>query len=862
MPASPGAATQDDGHCAGDAAATDCARWDFTAALDAETIVRSCLAGLDDGPSLPLGFGDPVRQDQGGETAVVLDQDADYEDPSCEMVDLDDDQEEAPEITDQRALGTSEAQSLHRPDTKHRARRKTEEPADGGDTTSAASKRSLRSVSKNLRAISLSLVAKIRAREEVTSTDISNELAREAVAMVATGGKVTREELAAVEKNIRRRLYDSLKVLVSVGAIRRGRSSKTLTWNGVSHLVRPREIAGSAPSSTGADAEAITPRRGRKRANHHDAALSPSESHSESADALPTFRSAKKSAPRARKRTRLMNDVSIAVTAARRRIRAKAAELKLLTVQELALTSICARNSREPASKRPVQPSGSRSGTNTVGRDSEQQAQASQETTVNGSTRVQLPFLLVRTPDATDIKLVATDDARRVSFEFSDRFQIVNDTGVVSRVLGMSSLDRAHPRAQGDSIGDASKFNECHDKENLKDALLRYKEQTAGPLPGYMSPRCTRAFSGHGMLTVDPTYPVTGCSIGATSPTSMPRTWPARSVPCIPCESPPASPAAPHRTATDDGTAASHRRKRARGNRDDVDGARSQLANGPCASPKRTFKVERQPLPTVPSRLPPSTPPRYPPTPERRRKPRVSSKRLESNASVSWRRAEQVSNDISIVAAAAAAAAAEAGVDLPAVLAKTFRPAPKADPQVEGTHSPMVAPIFPTTLLSSRRTSAFPPPSKQKRASVGNAKASSRPSCPSSTAVADNAELRRTSRHVEDYLDNSSQPTESKEATIHQSIASSFVKSEPAESAGATSDEFSRNPSSIPQNTAFDRQPDSPKHDMDLQPWRNCYPTADDVLDFSDDNALEAIPGFTPGDEDLLDMDFSAPVCE
>lgn len=71
----------------------------------------------------------------------------------------------------------------------------------------------------------------------MTSTEIANELAQEAVAEIAAVN-VPPADVQAVEKNIRRRLYDSLKVLVSVGAISRSPdSNKLLVWNGVSHLV-------------------------------------------------------------------------------------------------------------------------------------------------------------------------------------------------------------------------------------------------------------------------------------------------------------------------------------------------------------------------------------------------------------------------------------------------------------------------------------------------------------------------------------------------------------------------------------------------------------------------------------------------
>lgn len=97
------------------------------------------------------------------------------------------------------------------------------------------------SATKNLRAISLSLVQKLRcAPRGIPSTEIANQLAKEAVRqVVGTDTYVSSKELIAVEKNIRRRLYDSLKVLVSIGAIQRSRTNKMLHWQGVTHLLPP-----------------------------------------------------------------------------------------------------------------------------------------------------------------------------------------------------------------------------------------------------------------------------------------------------------------------------------------------------------------------------------------------------------------------------------------------------------------------------------------------------------------------------------------------------------------------------------------------------------------------------------------------
>lgn len=104
---------------------------------------------------------------------------------------------------------------------------------------------------KNLRAISLSLVQKLRsAPGGIPSTDIANQLAKEAVKQVAgLDTHIPDSDLVAIEKNIRRRLYDSLKVLVSIGAIRRSFSDKMLHWQGIAHLLPPSSSPPTASSN-------------------------------------------------------------------------------------------------------------------------------------------------------------------------------------------------------------------------------------------------------------------------------------------------------------------------------------------------------------------------------------------------------------------------------------------------------------------------------------------------------------------------------------------------------------------------------------------------------------------------------------
>lgn len=106
------------------------------------------------------------------------------------------------------------------------------------------------SATKNLRSISKSLVRKLRTHSGLSSTQLATELAQEALRdVVGNATPLPPNELTAIEKNIRRRLYDSLKVLISIGAIARSPKDKSLTWLGVRHLL-PQLFQSPASSSS------------------------------------------------------------------------------------------------------------------------------------------------------------------------------------------------------------------------------------------------------------------------------------------------------------------------------------------------------------------------------------------------------------------------------------------------------------------------------------------------------------------------------------------------------------------------------------------------------------------------------------
>lgn len=199
----------------------------------------------------------------------------------------------------------------------------------------------------------MSLVKKLRSNEGISSVDIASELASEAIKEVEDASFVVSEdELSAVSKNIRRRLYDSLKVLESVGAIRRTRKDKTLTWVGIKHLIPPRFQTEQLQVKAGSSSNSVV--------------------------------------------------LYQSVAQLRKSIADKQCKLSQLKTQAHAILSLCQRNQHFPGPE---------------------------------TLRIQLPFVIIRTPVSTDIKLDATPDASSMVFEFRGHYEIVNDSGILDRMF-------------------------------------------------------------------------------------------------------------------------------------------------------------------------------------------------------------------------------------------------------------------------------------------------------------------------------------------------------------------------------------------------------------------------------------------
>lgn len=208
---------------------------------------------------------------------------------------------------------------------------------------------------KNLRAISLALVAKVRRVRVTTSTALANELAREAIAEADGSATKTPGARAALEKNVRRRLYDSLKVLVSVGAIARSRRDKTLRWNGTAHLRRAARSCGGS--------------------------------------------------------------VARIIAAARTRLSVKAARLRAQAAQVAAVRTLCARNRARA----------------TAGVTREQ--------------RLYPPFVVMRAPCAAKIEMDSSAEETSLTFSLNERFEIVNDSGILHMLFLVERLDPPAPPA-------------------------------------------------------------------------------------------------------------------------------------------------------------------------------------------------------------------------------------------------------------------------------------------------------------------------------------------------------------------------------------------------------------------------------
>lgn len=229
-------------------------------------------------------------------------------------------------------------------------------------------------VHNNLRTISMALVRKVRSSTAgIPSAQIANQLAQDAVLQVKGSLNHAEEEVVAVEKNIRRRLYDSLKVLMSIGAIRRTRKDKVLHWQGYSHLI-PSTFLYS-----------------------HSGPISPDR------DLL-----------------------SRSVLSMRKRIDEKSNALIQLSQQVSALEQLRHRNVTDAPNHQ-------------------------------NANKIYMPFVVVRTPLATEIKLETTKDARSMSFQFSDTFEVVNDSSILDRLfcVDVNSEEKStpnHPRGKQSAL--------------------------------------------------------------------------------------------------------------------------------------------------------------------------------------------------------------------------------------------------------------------------------------------------------------------------------------------------------------------------------------------------------------------------
>lgn len=202
----------------------------------------------------------------------------------------------------------------------------------------------------------MSLVQLLRSSDGIPSTSIASKLASDAVRDLISSFEVSKDDLVAVEKNIRRRLYDSLKVLVSVGAIRR-RPDKTLYWQGVTHLI-PSNYISHSPSQS----------------QHRAQSLS--------------------------------NSIEQVQT----RLKSKPVLLQHLIDQVNALEHLNHRNTTQE--------------------------------TEPASPKLQLPFVLVRTPSTSDIKLETTKDATSLAFHFSEPFEVINDFNILDRLFFVADTNQ------------------------------------------------------------------------------------------------------------------------------------------------------------------------------------------------------------------------------------------------------------------------------------------------------------------------------------------------------------------------------------------------------------------------------------
>lgn len=258
----------------------------------------------------------------------------------------------------------------------------------------------------------MSVVAKLKQYHSSSSyTAVADELVRDAFDRLRNDGQPF--SAAEVDKNIRRRVYDALNVLASMGFV--ARSGKDVEWKGIAGFMRHvgLRIPNVEPDATGratCECQSAGSSAGVSARQHGNVTDDNSGITVHTCNLGPVDR------------CKLENERM------RKRIAEKRARISELSSQEAYLEKIVTRNASRDST-------GVTTGFDVLVSDDMEYVRPD-------PNRVDLPFVMISTKPGTHINVEMEDDKEQVVFRFDAPFKIHEGYSIVGQVCQQEERDR------------------------------------------------------------------------------------------------------------------------------------------------------------------------------------------------------------------------------------------------------------------------------------------------------------------------------------------------------------------------------------------------------------------------------------
>jgi len=237
---------------------------------------------------------------------------------------------------------------------------------------------------RGLKLMTLTICDAIQGHGSTTYSQLAQDLALVlGIPLPASSELKNDPSMAILEKNIRRRVYDCLNVLIAIGLIEKTEGGRTLKWVGKMNFSSEQDQSPSSSPSVNSCRDNFSGISSFQKSFKNDQLLS--QLHQK-----------------------------------RRMIEEKRENLELLKRQECAFQKLIDRNRKLPQ--------------HCYDRDS----------------KIELPFILVRTPPSSEIFLETTEDQTMMKFKFTQVFYLHGDAEVVTRLeTNQSNFSKTSPELRG-----------------------------------------------------------------------------------------------------------------------------------------------------------------------------------------------------------------------------------------------------------------------------------------------------------------------------------------------------------------------------------------------------------------------------